>query len=45
VEREDALPGNLVYERGRAAQQEQEAGQDDASRLKRRQETESAWIR
>jgi hypothetical protein len=42
VEREDPLPGDLVDECGGATQEEQQAGEGDPSRLKPRQETESA---
>jgi hypothetical protein len=42
VQREDALPRDLVDECGCTAQQEQQSGQDDPARLKRRQETVSA---
>ncbi len=42
VEREDALPGDLVDERRSAAQQEQEPGEEDTARFRRRQKALSA---
>jgi len=45
VQSQHALPGDLVDERGGAAQQEQEAREKGAPRLRRRHDGASAWER